>query len=133
MLKNVTLTYADSTCSWLSKGIYLCRHFNFEMEFRDQNFDLDYPTFESDPNFNCYGVCDDSDQLMKALPQEVTEGPKDYVISLHVIHKGLEPEKHGWRWHKWGPYIGIHEPQCEYIADEPVIEKVFVYHIYQVA
>jgi hypothetical protein len=37
----------------------------------------------------------------------------------------------GWRWHKWGPYIGTQEPKCEYIHDEPEIEEVFTYHVYE--
>ena len=37
----------------------------------------------------------------------------------------------GWRWHKWGPYIGTQDPQCEYLADEPEIKEVFVYRFIQ--
>jgi len=50
---------------------------------------------------------------------------------LRVIRKDLEPTDGGWRWHKWGEYIGTQNPQMEYIHDEPEIEKVYVYHIYE--
>jgi hypothetical protein len=47
------------------------------------------------------------------------------VIKANQSHEG------GWRWHKWGEYIGKYEPQYEYLYDEPEIEKVYVYHIYE--
>jgi hypothetical protein len=33
----------------------------------------------------------------------------------------------GWRWHKWGEYVGLHAPQREYLHDEPLIETVYVF------
>jgi hypothetical protein len=45
--------------------------------------------------------------------------------------KANQPKEDGWRWRKWGQYIGALEPTCEYIADEPHIDKVYVYHIYE--
>lgn len=38
----------------------------------------------------------------------------------------------GWRWHKWGPYIGVQNPQCEYLYDEKNIDVVYTYHIYEI-
>jgi len=79
-----------------------------------------------------YGVCDNHEQILKEYPelQECTD--RNFVVLMTPIVKAEEPEKEGWRWHKWGDYIGDYEPQCEYIHDEPLIEKVYVYHIYEV-
>lgn len=131
MLTNIALR-EGSKCVPVMTGIYACEHFNFDMEFTDEHLrpsELNYPDFQ---DFNCYGVCDSAEQLMSCLPNEVINGETAYVISITQINKADEPEQHGWRWHKWGPYIGVHEPQCEYIADEPEIETVYCYHIYKV-
>lgn len=35
----------------------------------------------------------------------------------------------GWRWHKWGEYIGVHEPQHEYLSYEKGIDYVLSYSL----
>jgi len=117
-------------------GIYTDNTFNPELLFdssnrRNDNFRLEYPKFNeiSDPNwFNCYGVCDSPEQLYSKLPDEVLNGSRLFAAFLTPIVKSDE-EEGGWRWHKWGPYIGTQTPTCEYLYDEPVIEKVYVYHV----
>lgn len=121
----------------LSQGIYLCGHFNFEMEFRDpeaDNFELNHPNFESADGeyFGCYGVCDSPEQLSAKLPDEVTKGGTPYVISLVRLDKSTQPAEGGWRWHKWGQYIGEQKQTTEYLYDEPEVETVYTYHIYQI-
>jgi hypothetical protein len=51
---------------------------------------------------------------------------------LCKISKKDQPYVGGWRWHKWGKYIGDQNPMCEYIADEPEIDFVYVYNLYKV-
>jgi hypothetical protein len=89
-----------------------------------------YPTF-TDTNFNCYGVCDRPAQIINACPELVTDETRKFVISITPIEKKSQPSDGGWRWHKWGPYIGTQDPCCEYIYDEPKIERVYCYHIYE--
>lgn len=39
----------------------------------------------------------------------------------------------GWRWHKWGPYVGEGEPTREYLDDEPGFDDgVWVVHVHRV-
>ena len=45
--------------------------------------------------------------------------------------KADEPSSGGWRFRKWGEYIGKHEVTCEYIYDEPDIDFVYCFHIYE--
>lgn len=114
----------------LMEGVYQNSHWGFELEFRGrQVYEKDYPDLSE---FPCYGVCDSPEQLVEALPEIVTKGPKKYVISMVNLKKSDEPEEGGWRWHKWGQYIGKQEPKCEYLAHEPKIEEVWTFHIYEV-
>lgn len=129
-------------------GVYEIGHFNFN-RFLEQKglcihntFDLERipykdPITEADDmqrspynfGFSEYGVCDSYQQILDQA--DIEESGRLFVISITPIIKEDQPEQGGWRWHKWGPYIGTHEPQCEYLHDEPEIEKVYVYHIYE--
>lgn len=111
----------------LQTGVYECYHFNFDQEIMPlQDFDKIFPKLG---NFGCYGVCDSPEQLLKLLPENVLTGPTKYVISVTPVRK--DPSE-GWRWHKWGEYIGTQNPECEYLYDEPNIDLVYYYHIYEV-
>jgi len=115
----------------MCQGVYQSKWWNFELEFRGrQEFEKDYPTFD-DPSFDSIGVCDGPEQLIAKLPKQVTEGDELFVISMVRVDKAAQ-EPGGWRWHKWGPYIGDQVPTCEYLMDEPVIETVWTYHVYKI-
>lgn len=113
-------------------GFVLEAGFNFnhmilttkEMQLLDE-----YPEL-SDDLFS-YGVCDSPVQL-KAELDKVDLSGRNLIVSMQQLNRSDESEEGGWRWHKWGPYIGTQNPQCEYLADEPEIETVFVYHIYEI-
>lgn len=77
-----------------------------------------------------YGVCDSVEQLLSACPELEAPG-REFVVTVTPIRKDAEPDTGGWRWHKWGMYIGTQNPQCEYIYDEPSIEEVLCFHIYE--
>lgn len=115
----------------LSQGVYQSRWWNFELELRghQMSLDLDHPDLPDD--FPGIGVCDSPEQLLSALPDAVANGPTPYVISMVRIDKAGQPEDGGWRWHKWGEYVGVRKPQCEYLFDEPDIDTVWTYHIYE--
>ena len=114
----------------LFPGVYQSNWWNFELEFRGKQIDeLDYPDFG---DFECFGVCDSPEQLMAKLPKIVVENSVPYVISMVRVDKSDEPPSEGWRIRKWGKYIGEQEITREYLADEPVIETLWTYHIYQI-
>lgn len=81
---------------------------------------------------NCYGVCDDVQQLLDRCPMLVEDPDREFAITLTEVRRDEQPADGGWRWHKWGPYIGAHEPQCEYLYDEEGIDRVFCYHVFEV-
>lgn len=76
-----------------------------------------------------YGVCDDLDNLLQH-PQykDILGGPRLFTICLAGVRRDSQPERGGWRWHKWGPYIGSYEIQHEYLYDED-IEGVVLFEI----
>ena len=77
-----------------------------------------------------FGVADNIEQVIDFYNKnECGLFSGNHVISYFEVRKSPTC---GWRWHKWGPYIGTQEPQCEYLADEPEIEKVICFSIYKV-
>lgn len=102
---------------------------------------------------NQYGVADNATQVMRRLEQSL----KDYLFGNDLEEEfylgkslvkfmELYPEYKlvllmtpyvntkdcswgGWRWHKWGEYIGVHEPQHEYLSCEQGIDYVLSYDL----
>jgi len=111
----------------LEKGFYKIGHWNFDSLVADQ---LDKYPGSLPEGVSCYGVCDSPEQFKKRVNLE--ESFRKFVVSFVPIRKRNQPSEGGWRWHKWGEYIGEQEPTQEYLFDEPKIEQVFTYHIYEV-
>ena len=112
------------------QGVYEIGHFSFDnMMVVPLSFEHQYPKLWND--LYCFGICDDYQQIFDQCPQLRTD-KRRFCISITPIIKEKEPPTGGWRWHKWGPYIGEQKPTTEYLYDEPVIEKVYCYHIYEI-
>jgi hypothetical protein len=107
----------------IETGIYIDNSFNFEHKVETD--------IESIFAWTCYGVCDNFEQI-KVKYKDLIESEEKYVIALDEVIGKEQPEDGGWRWHKWGQYIGCHEPEFEYLYDEKYIDKVFVFEIYKV-
>ena len=75
-----------------------------------------------------YGVCDNYIQILKEYPELETSN-KLFVVSLSLMNKDICDD---WRWCKWGKYIGEFNPVAEYLRDEPNINEVILYHIYEI-
>lgn len=138
----------------IEPGIY-ATGLNFEHNIRDMTDFQPYDTyerlgkdglpkkFEFSPNnrasmmdyydntVECYGVADNIEQIKEFYKEQIA-ADAPIVISVTEISKENQPEDGGWRWHKWGQYIGVKEPQCEYLYDEPEIDSVYVFHVYAV-
>lgn len=122
----------------LARGFYLIGHWNFEDEVRGprlENYSEDYRTTERDLDeigLECeYGVCDSPEQFMERFAARMDAHHRKWVVSFVVVRKEDQESRGGWRWHKWGPYIGTAEPQCEYLYDEPVITSATTFHAYR--
>lgn len=85
--------------------------------------------------FRNYGICDNASQAIEYYKYLIDEGfareEDNYVIVMTPIFKENQPEYGGWRWHKWGPYVGIQNHEYEYLYDEDEVEMIYVFHIYQ--
>lgn len=71
------------------------------------------------------GVADNFSQISNYLKEKFEKIEQDnndidasVVITATPILKSCEPADGGWRWHKWGKYIGLRNPKNEYIHDE---------------
>ena len=79
---------------------------------------------------HCYGVCDSPDQFIERYEKLLEEDPRRLFVTFFKVEKRRQPKRGGWRWHKWGPYIGDKDPQHEYIRDEDdTIKVVYCYQI----
>ena len=112
----------------LATGIYEDGSFNFDKRVQGQV--KSFMEFTDEEYFQEYGVCDNYQQILEKWPQLETSAQK-FVISVTPIVKEHQSEKGGWRWHKWGVYIGTSTPTTEYLYDEPLFEKVYSFHIYE--
>lgn len=77
-----------------------------------------------------YCVCDSPEQAVAYWQARAANPGRNYLILMTPIHR-KPGNTGGWRWHKWGPYIGTQTPTCEYLDDEPEIEMVYVASIYE--
>jgi hypothetical protein len=133
----------------LRAGVFQIDHFSFDFYLpgtsnthRPGSWD-EYPEFPECPGaaefmghsistWSAYGVCDSVEQFFETeFGKFIESSDRSFAISFTRIAKSEEPDDGGWRWHKWGPYIGRHEPQYEYLYDEKGIEEVFVYHVFE--
>ena len=110
----------------LDTGMYRIGHWNPEMEFPDCPRLRDYRAQRA------YGVCDSPEQVLAKYP-EFAAPEHEYVMFFVPVNADDQPADGGWRWSKWGEYIGTGEPKCEYIYDEPVLRSVMTFSVYEVS
>lgn len=138
----------------LQRGVYLCGHWNFDREvaeplvqFWKRNeppFMLELPqtlhkkwpvrphdnSWEQVDSLSEYGVCDSPEQLLSLY--DFDADPRKLVISMVEVRREHQPPEGGWRWHKWGSYIGEQNPEHEYLYYDKHIDRVFTFHIYEI-
>ncbi len=145
-LKDRFVPYAEITCGDLAiiqpdyredfEGVYVCglnsNHIIDALTDYKEKKNLDSPIYWLN-----YGVCDNASQVLDlydslcAQNKEYMEKGK-FVILLVPMIRSKQPESGGWRWHKWGRYIGQFEPKCEYLYDEKGIDYVYCFEILEV-
>ena len=67
-----------------------------------------------------YGVADNIKQIKRYYKKQIKDTNNKFVISVTPVYqdKNNRGKCDGWRWHKWGVYIGKLKPKCEYLDDE---------------
>jgi len=97
-------------------------------------FELErYPELD---DMSPYGTSDHIDpieeKILPKLQKIEKETGRKFLIDFEIVEKKNQPPKNGWRWSKWGPYIGEKKRQAEYLYDEPEFDTVLLYHIYEI-
>ena len=110
----------------IQTGVYEISHFNL---IHSSDYDKWPDNLGND--IHGYGVCDSIEQLLEKCPTLENDPNRQFVISITCIVASDEPKEGGWRWSKWGNYIGDHKITSEYIYDELEISEVYVYHVYE--
>ncbi|MFE3052294.1 hypothetical protein [Nocardia sp. NPDC059239] len=85
-----------------------------------------------------YGVGDSAEQIL-AHPYLawVFTDPRDLIVVFTEVRREDQPRQGGWRFHKHGSYIGVHDVEWEYLAEQDGvrgerIDSVVMYHVVQV-
>ena len=136
LIKEPKATYTEPFLKWMAKrdgnhakvkelrtGVYRIGHYGASFYMSDYEH---YP----ETTVGAYGVCDSVEQLLAACP-ELEASERKFIVTVTSVRKANQPKFCGWRWHKWGQYIGEHKPHREYLYDEPEIKEVLCFHIYE--
>lgn len=83
------------------------------------------------PGWSDYGVCDEPSQVLARYPH-IVDDDVPRAITVVEIRREDQPSTGGWRYHKWGSYIGRQRPRAEYLHDDEHIDAVWTYHVYRV-
>jgi hypothetical protein len=114
----------------LDQGLYLAGHWSIE-HLTNVRERWKEKTPHEPLGFQEYGVCDNPEQAVEKLG--LRELPERFFVTFVKIRRADQPADGGWRWHKWGPYIGDKTPTCEYLHDELEIDEVYTFHVYEPA
>ena len=110
-------------------GVY--RHDGFKFNFDSFIKSNTYDTILND--WVSSGVCDSYVQVLEYYEKLFSDPNKKYVVGLSTVRRSDQSPEGGWRWHKWGRYIGTQNPQHEYLYDDKCIDQVYCYRIYEIA
>ena len=117
-------------------GVYVC---GLGCEYRLENVTnyKEVKNFDS-PLYWCgYGVADNASQVLDYYEHLLRQhrdymNSRKFIITMTPIFREDQDKDGGWRWHKWGVYIGEFEHKCEYLYDEQGIDYVWVFNILEV-
>lgn len=123
MSPELSMLVGDVTPKQVTTGVYSDAGFNT----RRLSSQIDERDYDS-----CfYGVADNYAQIIEKFPEITAEGTK-YVITYQRLNKDEQSPDGGWRWTKWGEYIGDQDPQHDYLYWEPEIESIIVFNVFKV-
>lgn len=119
----------------ISRGVYTVKHhsFNHFLPKSKESYKREFPDFLPG-GMESYGVCDTPDQFLGSFGDLLERSPHKFVVSFTHVRKDAQPPEGGWRWHKWGPYVGKGQPSMEYLFDETGFpDGIYCYHIYRIS
>ena len=85
-----------------------------------------------------YGVADNIEQIKEFYKKQIKDKKQKFVIAVTPVYQDKENKGKGggWRWHKWGEYIGKLDSKCEYLDDEEFgddFQYILCFHLYAVS
>lgn len=78
------------------------------------------------------GICDNASQVINKHSKIVKDKNKKYIIFLSPVFKCDQQVGTGFRWSRYGKYIGVQDQSEKLLVDEPYIEFIFKYSIYEI-
>jgi hypothetical protein len=75
-----------------------------------------------------YGVADNWEQVLQIKTWFTKIKKYKFILTFSKMRRENQEESGGWRYHKWGEYIGTQNPQHEYLYDDKHIDEVIIYH-----
>lgn len=79
-----------------------------------------------------YYVCDSPEQFIEKYGELLERDERRFIVFFTPMVKSEQSPTGGWRWHKWGEYVGEGTPTTEYLYDEPEFERVYTVSIVHV-
>lgn len=76
-------------------------------------------------------LCDGYKDIIKYYPELKDENRKFFVI-LYPIFRKFQPKHGGFRYWKYGKYIGKRKLKNEYLYDDKHIDMIYKYNIYEI-
>ena len=110
-------------------GIVLNVGFNFHNLVNRSEWEDFMFTVDEGEGIPAFGVCDSVEHFLEKFGDLIEKSPHHYAVGFTHVLKADQPPRGGWRWHKWGPYIGTHEPRHEYLYDEEGIDGVWTFSV----
>jgi hypothetical protein len=95
-------------------------HSNWNPEFVYALKEHDWEFYELPSGLSTHGVVDTPQQFIERHAGELMLNERRLcVFFVHIVKDPANRGRGGgWRWHKWGTYIGDGDPQWEYLDDE---------------
>ena len=82
--------------------------------------------------YSPYGLCDNYHQVLEHYKDsKFISSNEKWCLLLSPIFRKDQAEHGGFRYHKWGEYIGNQNPTHVYLYDDKHIDMVISYHFYK--
>lgn len=78
------------------------------------------------------GICDNASQVLETYHKLVDDPNRLYVVFLSPVFKCDQQPEAGFKWKRYGKYIGVHKRKESLLVDEPDIGFIFKYNIYEI-
>ena len=124
------MSFVEDAANEDTTGVYVCPLNEANMIKLYSNYEI----VRGYEGVHMYGICDNATQVLKYYQENIEffDNNRTYIITLTPIFKKNQPEIDGWRWGKWGEYIGVQNRKSEYLYDEDDIDMVYVFDIREI-